>query len=148
MQLLVFRAAEARYAVAVEAVERVVAMVKITPLPKAPEIVRGVVNFQQRIVPVVDLRVRFRLAPREPALSDRLVLARTARRTVALMVEHVEGVAECADERIFAARTVVPGAEHVDGLVDLGDGLVLIQDLERCLSLDEQRALDEALADG
>lgn len=148
MQLLVFRVADARYGIALESVERAVAVVEITPLPKAPEIVRGVVNFQGQIVPAVDLRIRFGLPAREPRLTDRLLLARTAHRAVALMVDDVEGVVECADERISAAQAVVPGAQHVAGVVDLGDGLVLIHDLARCLSLDEERALQEALAHG
>ena len=148
MQLLVFGVADARYGIALESVDRAVALVEITPLPKAPAIVRGVVNFQGRIVPVVDLRIRFGLPAREPRLTDRLLLARTAHRAVALMVDDVEGVVECADERISAAQAVVPGVEHIAGVVDLGDGLVLIHDLERCLSLEEERALDVALASG
>jgi len=49
----------------VSAVEKVVRAVEITPLPKAPEIVVGVINAQGRILPVLDIRKRFRLPARE-----------------------------------------------------------------------------------
>lgn len=53
-----------RYAVALTSVERVVRAVEITPLPNAPDIVLGVINVQGRVVPVVDIRKRFRLPAR------------------------------------------------------------------------------------
>ena len=40
---------------------------------------------------------------------------------------------------------IVPGIEHFQGVVKGDDGLVLIQDLEKFLSLDEERTLDEAM---
>jgi purine-binding chemotaxis protein CheW len=58
-QLVVFAFDEQRYALHLSAVERIVRMVEITPLPKAPEIVLGVVNVQGRIVPIVNIRKRF-----------------------------------------------------------------------------------------
>jgi purine-binding chemotaxis protein CheW len=40
-------------------VERIVRVVEVTPLPKAPEIVLGVVNVQGQIIPVINIRKRF-----------------------------------------------------------------------------------------
>ena len=51
-----------RYALRLAVVERVVQVVEFTPLPKAPEIVLGIINFEGRVVPVVDVRKRFRQA--------------------------------------------------------------------------------------
>lgn len=123
-------------------------MVEITPLPKAPEIVLGIVNFHGRVVPAVNLRSRFGLPERPASLTDELMIAHTPRRAVALVADAVEGVVECPEQQILEAQTVVPGAEYVAGVMKLSDGLVLIHDLARCLSLDEERQLDEAMADG
>ena len=59
-QIVVFALDEPRYALPLSAVERVVRAVEITPLPKAPEIVLGVINMQGQVVPAVDIRKRFR----------------------------------------------------------------------------------------
>lgn len=143
-----FRIEDGRYALALDAVERVVRMVEITAMPKAPEIVLGVVNFQGRVVPVVNLRARFRLPDRPASLTDQLVIAHTPSRPVALVADSVEGVVECPDHQILGVQAIVPGAEYVAGVMKLSDGLVLIHDLARCLSLDEERQLDEAISDG
>lgn len=134
------------YALRLAAVERVARMVAVTPLPKAPEIVMGVVNVRGRIVPVFDIRRRFRLPAREISVSDQLVIARTARRPAALAADAVSGVREYPDEAVVEAERVLPGLEYVEGVVKLADGLILIHDLDKFLSLDEGESLDRALA--
>ncbi len=146
VQLLAFRLDGQRYGLPLASVERVVRSVEITPLPKAPEIVLGVINVQGRVVAVVDVRKRFRLPQREPALGDSLVIARTPARAVALLADTVAGVVECAENEAVPAQAIVPGLEYVEGVAKLGDGMVLIHDLARFLSLDEERRLDGVIA--
>lgn len=145
-QLVVFSLDDSRYALPLEAVERVVRVVDITALPKAPEIILGVVNVQGRVIAVANVRKRFRLSEREPALSDQLVIARTPRRPVALIVDEVMGVLEYSQSEATPAQRIVPGIDYAAGVVKLSDGMVLIHDLGRFLSLDEERDLDEAMA--
>ena len=144
-QLVVFTLDDQRYGLPLFAVELIVRVVDVTPLPKAPEIVLGVVNVQGRIVPVINLRGRFRLPQHEIALSDQFVIARTSRRPVALVVDAVAGVLEISEQEIVRAQDVLPELEYVEGLVKLDDGLVLIHDLDKFLSLDEAAALDRAM---
>ena len=144
-QLVVFTLDDRRYGLPLAAVERVVRMVDLTPLPRAPDIVLGVVNVQGRVIPVVDLRRRFRLPERDIALADQLVIARTARRPVALVADAATGVLEYSAREAVGARDIVPGVEYVESVVKLADGLVLIHDLDRFLSLDEKTALDRAI---
>ena len=148
MRLLVFNLDECRYGLPLETVERVVRIVEITALPKAPEIVLGVIDFQGRIVPVVNLRARFKLPHRAPSLSDQLVIGRTPARAVALVADSVEGVVECPQREVLEAKAVLPGTEYLAGVAKLGDGLVLIHDLALFLSLDEERHLAAAMANG
>ena len=144
-RVAVFILGDQRYALPLSAVERVVRVVEVTPLPQAPDIVLGVVNVQGRVVPVVNLRRRFRLPERAIALTDQLVIAHTTRRPVALVVDAVTGVLEYSGREAVGARDIVPGMEYVEGVVKLADGLVLIHDLDRFLSLDEVTALDRAI---
>lgn len=132
-------------ALRLSSVERVIRAVYVSPLPDAPEIVSGVVNIQGRVIPVVNMRRRFRLADRPVALTDRLVIARTNQRPVALVADAVSGVREYSEPDIIDAVSILPGLEYVDGVAKLEDGLILIHDLSRFLSLDEESALDRAM---
>ena len=145
MQLVLFALDEQRYALDLASVERAVRVVDVTPLPKAPSIVLGIVNVKGDVVPVYDLRRRFRLPEREIDLADQLMIATTSRQIVALVVDSVDGVIEVAEEELAAADKILPEIEYVQGVVKLPDGLVLIHDLDRFLSPEEERILDEAL---
>ncbi|MGH8705398.1 MAG: chemotaxis protein CheW [Burkholderiales bacterium] len=144
-QLVVFSLGDQRYGLRLPTVERVLRAVDVTALPKAPDIVLGVVNVQGRIIPVINLRRRFRLPERDVALTDQLVIARTVRRPVALAADAVTGVLEYSAQEAVGAQDIVPGIEYVEGVVKLADGLVLIHDLDRFLSLEEETALDRAM---
>ena len=144
-QLVVFTLDEQRYALRLGVIERIVRAVEITPLPKAPEIVLGVVNMQGRIVPVVNIRKRFRLPERTLEPSDQLIFAHTSKRSVALVADSVSGVIECLKDQVIGAEAVVSGLQYVEGVMKLEDGMVLIHDLDKFLSLEEEETLDEAL---
>jgi Chemotaxis signal transduction protein len=146
--IVVFALDEPRYALLLSAVEKVVRAVEITPLPRAPEIVVGVINAQGRILPVLDIRKRFRLPAREMKPDDRFIIARTSRRQVALAVDSVVGVHELAEREMVSAKQTLPFTQYLKGVAKLEDNLVLIHDLDQFLSLDEERVLDTALAKG
>jgi purine-binding chemotaxis protein CheW len=147
-RLVVFRLDAERYALPLAAVERVVRAVAVTPVPKGPDIVLGVIDIAGLVIPVLSLRRRFHLRERPIQLSDELAIVRTWQRTVALLMDGAEGVIERADGSIVQSGHIVPGLEHVSGVLQLDDGLVLIHDLDSCLSLEEGRMLDAALQRG
>jgi purine-binding chemotaxis protein CheW len=145
-QIVVFSLDESRYALFLSAVERVIRAVEITPLPKAPEIVLGVINFHGQIIPVVDIRPCFHLPAREMSIDDRFIIARTSRRLVALVVNSIADVRELTDREMVTVEQVLPGAEYIRGVAKLEDNLVLICDLDQFLSFDEEQVLNAALA--
>ncbi len=146
-QLLVFTLDGQYYALRLDAVERVVRAVEITPLPDAPEIVRGIINVQGRIVPVIDLRRCFRFPEREIRLSDQFVISSVSQRTVAFVVDAVHGVARCPEEAVVPVAEILPGIGAVEGVMKLTDGMVLIPDIDKVLSPDEEARLDQGLTE-
>lgn len=141
--LMIFTLADRRYALPLHAVDRVVRIVAITPLPKAPDIVLGVVNIQGRVIPVINMHRRFGLPEREIVLTDQLVVAHTMRRPVALVADAVLDVIACP--LLVEAAHIVPGTEYLAGVAKLDDGLILIHDLDRFLALEEENLLNHAL---
>ena len=144
-QLVEFSLAGQGYAVPLPQVQRVVHVAEVAPLPKAPEVVLGVINFAGRVIPVVDLRLRFSLPVKETELYDFLIIARTSRRELAFLADKVAGVIDCPDEELISAAKIVPGLESLQGVMRLQDGLIFIHDLDHFLSLDEEKSLTEAV---
>jgi purine-binding chemotaxis protein CheW len=132
-----------RWALPLEAVERVVGMVAVSPLPASPAGVRGAINVAGEIVPVLDLDVRIGRPGRDRGADARLVLARTSTRRVALPVDDVLGVIS------VDATAVAPPVEHVPapiaGTVALPDGVRAIYDVDAFLSAADEAVLAEVL---
>jgi purine-binding chemotaxis protein CheW len=145
LALVMFTLDDQRYALALDSVRRSIRAIAITPLPGAPPIVLGVIDLGGAVIPAIDMRRRFNLPPREVRLSDHYIIADTGRRTVALIVDETKGVIEAAQASLAAADDILPRLELFDGAVKFADGLVLIHDLDRLLSLEEAAAIDRSL---
>ena len=145
IQLVAFRIDDRSYALPLSTVERIVRAVEIIPLPKAPAIVLGIVNVGGCIIPVVNLRKRFHLPDKELQPTDQFILSQCGCRTVALVVDEVSSVVEGFEREVVAAPEILPGLEYIQGVARLEDGMILIYDLQKFLSLEEEAALDDAL---
>jgi purine-binding chemotaxis protein CheW len=146
VQWVVFLLDEGRYALPLAAVDRIVRAVHITPMPRAPGIVLGVIDVQGRVLPVLNVRRKFGLPERVVDPADYFLIAHTARRTVVLVIDAAQGVYDRAATAVTPAANIAAGLEHIGGIIQLDDGLVLIHDLEHFLSTDEARVLDEAMS--
>lgn len=144
-QYVVFTLDDQRYTLPVSCVEKVVPAAYITPLPQAPAIIMGIINVQGHIIPVVNLRKRFRLSERRLEVTDQFIVGTTSRRTVALVVDTVLGVADFPAHEITSGSHIVAGLGPITGVIKTTDEVLLIHDLDACLSLDEEYALDGAL---
>jgi purine-binding chemotaxis protein CheW len=155
-QCVVFTLDERLYGLRLSSVSRVIRAVEITPLPKAPPIVSGVINLGGRIIPVINIRRRFGLPERELELTDHLIVARAFRRdglenegrVLALVVDAVVGVRELSEQETIAAETILPGLEHLEGVAKTDQGMILIHDLGTFLSLEEESVLGSILPGG
>jgi purine-binding chemotaxis protein CheW len=145
---VVFSLDAGRYALPLAVVERVTRAVEVTRLPSAPSNVLGAIDVQGRVLPVFDLRRRFGLPERDIDPADQLVIARSANRTVVLVVDAAQGVLQCPASNTIRAESVVSGLEQIQGVIRLSDGLVLIHNLDLFLSAEESCALDAALISG
>jgi purine-binding chemotaxis protein CheW len=145
--LLTFALGDQRFALPSSAVTEIVRLVAAARLPGAPDIVEGVVNLRGRLVPVLDVRARFGVPPAEPDPDQHLIVARAGLRLVALRVDRALELVSVAADAIEPTARVAPGVPLVKGCARLADGVLVIHDLERFLSLDAGVRLDAALSD-
>ena len=147
-QFVQFTLDKSQYALPLPVVERVIRAVAITPLPKVPPIIAGIIDLGGTVIPVINIRERFGHPPRVMHLSDHLIVAVAGKRKVAIIVDETNGVVETRSEDCLPADTILPAMEYIDGVVKCTGGLLLIHDLDRLLSLDEQKEMDRAIRDG
>lgn len=143
--LFIFRIDSVRHAISLAVVERVIRAVEITPLPDVRGIFRGIVNIHGAIVPVVDTRRMMGMPERPLVPDDIFVIVQTGQRLVALVVDAVEHVATVPAERITPMAELLPHGRLMTGVARLGEGMVMIHDLEQCIDAGELAAVERAL---
>lgn len=138
-QYLTFQLAGQDYGIAIAQVREIRAWERPTRLPHAPEYVEGVIHVRGHVLPILDLRRRFRLGDSDrPRLSVVVVVQTDAARESAsagLVVDAVADVCEMDAPTIQAAPQMVGGldADMVRGLCSSGGRLLILLDVERLI---------------
>jgi purine-binding chemotaxis protein CheW len=146
LDILTFDLEGQRYGLLSSTVAAVCRMVSLTALPKAPEIVKGVIDFRGVLVPVLNMRARFGLPARPAAHTDYLIVAHAGSRLAAVHVEQVPELVSIQAQDLEDIEKVVSGTAHLAGVARLADGLVLVHDLGSFLTQAESEELTEAVA--
>ena len=133
-QLLAFDLHGVAYAVPMESVREIVRLRPITPIPRVPEEIRGVISLRGEIVQVIDVRRRLGMPPGEPTRASRILLVRGADGTAAgLLVDAVTEVLRVPED---ALRPPVPGeSAAVEAMCQRGDQFVSVIALEKLLDV-------------
>ncbi len=113
-KLLTFSLGNEEYGMSIIMVKELIGMMHITPVPKTPEYLKGVINLRGKIVPVVDLRLKFGMEPQE--YTDRTCImvvetfVRDSIKTLGLIIDSVSEVVQ------ISADTIDPPPESTSGI--------------------------------
>ncbi len=133
-ELLAFRLADESYAIPVEQVREIVRMRPLTPVPRVPKEVIGVVSLRGEIVEVVDLRIRLGLASHRPVRRTRIiVLHGDAGKVTGLLVDEVTKVLRVSEAELKPATS--SETDVVYALHRRGDEFISLMDVHRVLEL-------------
>src|SRR6201994_5169999 len=99
-QFLTFLLDEREYGLELFRIQEICGYAPITPIPNVPPHVRGVMNLRGTVLPVVDLRMKFRLPPVEYNKFTVIVIAMVGEKMVGLLVDAVSDVLQVAQESI------------------------------------------------
>jgi purine-binding chemotaxis protein CheW len=146
VQLLTFKLDDQEYALHIGNVVQVIRMVAITRAPKAPETVEGLINLRGRVIPVINLRKRFGLSHRPIDLNTHLLIARNGDKVLALVVDVVSEVLTMPGNALEFSGLEMETTDYLWAVGKLGDRLVLVLDLEKTLSYEDERRLQQILS--
>lgn len=149
-QLVVFRLGEDFFAMLISNVNEIIRLQKITPVPKAPAFVEGVTNLRGRVIPVIDLRKRFGVAPQVDQHMGRIIVVEQDERLLGMMVDGVDEVLTVPASSIEPVDEMVVSvdAQFLSGIVRLEDRLIILLDQEQVLSAGEVSQLTKLKVSG
>ncbi|MCR4419867.1 MAG: chemotaxis protein CheW [Clostridia bacterium] len=145
-QLVAFELAGETYGVDINWVHEIIRMQAVTRLPRTPVFIEGVINLRGRIIPVIDLRKRFGLPPKEQTPDTRIMVVEMAGVTVGMIVDAVSEVVRLSAESIEPPPPMMHGIDtaYLEGVGKWEERLVILLNLDRVLRQAEQEQLAEA----
>jgi purine-binding chemotaxis protein CheW len=143
-QVVVFDVANESYAVNIAHVAEIIRLQQITTIPGAPDSVEGVINLRGKVIPVLDLRKRFRLAMNEQTRSSRIVVVEINGQTLGLIVDGVSEVLRIPQDCIEPPSPLVTGIDsrYLRSIAKLEGRLIVLLDLDQVLSPIEQQQIE------
>jgi purine-binding chemotaxis protein CheW len=140
---LTFTMAQEEYGIPVLKVREIIKMLEITAVPQVPRHVKGVVNLRGKVVPVVDLRLKFSLAP-QPYTERRCIIVvdvalRGARVMLGIVVDAVAEVLNISAEEIEPVPTFGEqvATDCMVGIANVKGTVKILLDLDRVFATDD-----------
>jgi len=132
------------YGLEILKVQEIIGMMDITPVPRTPDFIRGVINLRGKVIPIVDLRLKFGMEPAAQSEQTCIIVVQAQGVQMGIVVDQVSEVLDIDSEDIEDAPSF--GADvNSDYILGIGksEGRVkLLLDIDRVLTADELGALN------
>jgi purine-binding chemotaxis protein CheW len=144
---LTFDLAEEEYGLEILRVREIIGMMEITPVPKTPEYVLGVINLRGKVIPVIDLRLKFGLPYKDPDDRTCVIVVEVANDgttvQMGIVVDRVNEVVDVrgSDVEPTPSFGVSLDTSFIMGMAKVGEKVKILLDIDRVLSEQEMAAL-------
>jgi len=145
LEALAFKLGNEEYGIKILQVQEIRGYESVTRIASAPEHVKGVVNLRGTIVPIVDMRIKFKLG--EPTYNQFtvVIILNIQDRVVGMVVDSVSDVISLTADQIKPAPDM--GALNTDYVVGLGtvdERMIILVDIDRLMSSEDMGVIDSA----
>ncbi|MEW6217915.1 MAG: chemotaxis protein CheW [Thermodesulfobacteriota bacterium] len=143
---LTFHLAGEDYGIEIRYVTEIIGIQRITELPDMPDFVKGVINLRGKVIPVMDVRTRFRLATRPYDDRTCIIVVNINDTTVGLVVDEVREVADIPAEQVEPPPRTSKGAgsRFIQGMGKMGQEVKILLDVNKLLYEEELAQISAA----
>ncbi len=133
--LVSFMIGENEYALDISEVQEVVKYQEVTPLPKVPDFILGVINLRGKIIPIIDLGKRIGIEDKKEN-SKKIIIVKKNNELYGLLVDKVKGVLKVSENEIEEIKygEVKLSEKYIKGLIRRGDDIIIILNLDNILT--------------
>jgi len=148
-QFVIFKLADEYYGVDIASVDGIIKTQFITIVPHAPNFVEGVTNLRGTVLPVVDMRRRFGLSMQTESKDTRIIVIELDGMTVGMIVDAVTEVMHISVEDVEPPSPMIATVDSsfITGIAKIADRLIILLDLAKVLTIQEQHALQAVSAE-
>ena len=140
IKMLIFALNGEHYATDIKEVERILGYQEPTILPDAPIFVKGVINHEQSILPIISLSRKFNFGEDKESENRKIIVVKRKENKFGIIVENVYEVRDVNSDLMEAAPAITTTIDrkYIAGLIKLEDNIVILLDLEKILSSEDE----------
>ncbi|MBU3215145.1 chemotaxis protein CheW [Clostridium estertheticum] len=138
-KFLTFSVGKESYGIEIKFVTEIIGIQEITEVPELPDYVKGIINLRGKIIPVIDVRLRFRKEPKDYNDRTCIVVINIKETVVGLIVDNVAEVINIDDSNIVPPPQMKTGFHnrYVRGIGKVGNEVKLLLDCDKLLNDEE-----------
>jgi purine-binding chemotaxis protein CheW len=146
-KFLTFRIEKEEYGIEIRHVTEIIGIQNITDLPDMPDYVKGVINLRGKVIPIIDVRLRFSITEREHDERTCIIVVNIDDTAVGLIVDQVSEVIDIAETNIEPPPRVQNsnGSRFIQGLGKIGTAVKILLDVQKLLYEEELEQISEAV---
>jgi purine-binding chemotaxis protein CheW len=147
---LTFTIADEEYGIGILKIKEIIGMLPITSVPQTPDFVKGVINLRGKVIPVMDLRLRFEMEAIDYTDRTCIIVVEIAGQDgtiqIGIVVDSVSEVLNIKGEDIedTPAFGTKLNTDYIQGMAKIGDVVKILLDIDRVLSDEEIAVLENA----
>ncbi len=147
-KFLVFRIGKEDYGLTIRDVTEIIGIQKITDLPDTPAFVKGVINLRGKVIPVIDVRLRFGIGERDHDDRTCIIVVNIKGTAVGLIVDSVAEVLDIPANQVEPAPKLNrgSGSRYISGLGKTGEAVKILLDTQKLLFEEELETIVGAVA--
>lgn len=140
---LTFDIGDEVYGIEISHVKEIIGLQQINTMPEMPEYIKGIINLRGMIIPIIDVRLRFKKEPIPYTDRTCIIVIETDNITVGLIVDNVAEVLSIDDEDIAPPPDAISGLQnkYLKGIGKTGERVKLLIDCQKLLKEDEIEAI-------
>ncbi|SEP79717.1 purine-binding chemotaxis protein CheW [Solimonas aquatica] len=145
-EFLTFRLGDEEYGVDILKVQEIRGYDSVTRIPDAPDFIKGVINLRGTIVPVVDMRIKFRLGKAEYNEFTVMIILNVSGRVVGMVVDSVSDVMQLGSEQLRPPPDIAGAvsSKFITGIGTLEDRMLILVDIEKLMSSQDMALIESA----
>lgn len=140
MKILIFSLNGEHYATDIMDVERILGYETPTTLPEVPYFMEGVINYEQSILPIINLSKKFSFSNTEKTSESKIVVIKEREVKLGIVVDNVYEVRDVRMELVEKPKAIATNISnrYIKGLIRLQDKIIILLDLVKLLSEEEK----------
>ncbi len=143
---LTFHIGTEDYGISIAYVTEIIGIQSITEIPEMPDFIKGVINLRGKVIPVMDVRTRFKLPPREYDERTCIIVVEIDDTSVGMVVDTVNEVADIPEDQVEPPpKSKRKGGSFIQGLGKIDKEVKILLDINKILYDEELESITEAV---